>query len=420
MWGEACGQIFFSLGICMGSMTSYASFNPIDKPIIGDAFQIAFTNSGISFVAGFAVFSVVGYLIEIGSPVADKTASIGLAFIAYPAAIETLPGSNGWAFILAITLFTLGIDSAFSMLEAATTVMQDSPMFKNFPRKLIALILVSVGAVGSIFFSFNWGFTYFDVVDHFLNVYLMLLLGILETFGAGWIYEMKEIVAKGRGHRLAVIILFVSYWVPLILLGPISIWGLEGMTYVGFIIFWAIQLISFIAAMVVSGLGFSDFFFTIYLYGVRKLSRAMTKLSKEKGSRERKWWEPIFEVWWGFSIKYFVPFALWFLIMFSLKGDLDKPYGGYHNFWQIMGWAYPVVGFIAFLIPVFFPPSREDFPPEVDAAFEEDDVTGVGAASSMDAMTKGTAPADGKVQQSKDVEAELGVVAEGVGIQAEK
>ena len=156
----------------MGSMTSSSSFNPIDKPIIGDAFKIAFINSGISFFAGFAVFSVVGYLQGIGSPVAAKTASIGLAFIAYPAAIETLPGSNGWAFILAVTLFTLGIDSAFSLLEAASTVMQDSPTFKEMPRKLISLILVIIGAIASIFFSFNWGFTSFDVVDHFLNVYL--------------------------------------------------------------------------------------------------------------------------------------------------------------------------------------------------------------------------------------------------------
>jgi SNF family Na+-dependent transporter len=123
MWAQACGQIFFSLGICMGTMTSYSSFNDVNKPIIGDAFKIAFTNSGISFMAGFAVFSVVGYLIGINSPVSDKTASIGLAFIAYPAAIETMPAPNFWAFILAVTLFTLGIDSAFSMLEAAATVM---------------------------------------------------------------------------------------------------------------------------------------------------------------------------------------------------------------------------------------------------------------------------------------------------------
>jgi SNF family Na+-dependent transporter len=194
MWSEACGQIFFSLGICMGSMTSYGSFNKKYKPIIGDSFQIAFINCGISFFAGFAVFSVVGYLNGIGSPVASKTASIGLAFIAYPAAIEEMPGSNGWSFILSVTLFTLGIDSAFSLMEAASTVMQDSPMFKEMPRKLIALILCVLGAFFSLFFSFNWGFTYFDVVDHFLNVYLMLLLGIMECFGAAWVYGVGQVL----------------------------------------------------------------------------------------------------------------------------------------------------------------------------------------------------------------------------------
>lgn len=225
MWAQACGQIFFSLGICMGTMTSYSSFNPIDKPIIGDGFKIAFINAGISFFAGFAVFSVVGYLIGIGSPVADKTASIGLAFVAYPAAIETMPAPNFWALILAITLFTLGIDSAFSILEACATVMQDTPFFKKWPRKLIALLLVIMGAIGSIFFSFNWGFTYFDVVDNYLNVYLMLLIGVLETMGAGWVYEAKEIFAKGRNYKMAVLILASGYWIGVFVCPIVSIFS---------------------------------------------------------------------------------------------------------------------------------------------------------------------------------------------------
>ena len=53
----------------MGVMTSYASYNPVDKPIIGDALKVAFGNSAFSFFAGFAVFSVAGYLKGIGSPV---------------------------------------------------------------------------------------------------------------------------------------------------------------------------------------------------------------------------------------------------------------------------------------------------------------------------------------------------------------
>jgi hypothetical protein len=52
--------------------------------------------------------------------------------------------------------------------------------------------------------------------------------------------------------------------------------------------------------------------------GVRKLSRGMTKLSKTAGDTQTYWWETAFEHWWGFSIKYFVPFALAFLLCNSL------------------------------------------------------------------------------------------------------
>lgn len=62
MWADAAGQIFFSIGVCMGIMTSYGSYNKVDKPIIMDNMIIAISNSMFSFVAGFAVWSIVGYL----------------------------------------------------------------------------------------------------------------------------------------------------------------------------------------------------------------------------------------------------------------------------------------------------------------------------------------------------------------------
>ena len=402
MWAQACGQIFFSLGICMGTMTSYSSFNPIDKPIIGDGFKIAFINAGISFFAGFAVFSVVGYLVGIGSPVASETASIGLAFVAYPAAIETMPAPNFWAFILAVTLFTLGIDSSFSMLEACATVMQDSPMFRKWSRKVIALFLVFLGCIGSIFFSFNWGFTFFDVVDNYLNTYLMLLLGVLETMGAAWVYEGAEIMAKGRNYKTSLLILAISYWIAVFACPIGAIFSGSEYGWVGLIVFWVWLIIVWIVSFLVSGLPFREWKSNIMFYGVRKLSRAMTKLSKPKGDSKVRWWEPVFEFWWGFSIKYFVPFALMFLIMFSLNNDVTNRYGKYHMFWQVCGFVFPISGILCFVLSFFICKEPEPFDHDVDAAFDEEDHAGVGAESSMAALTGGP-----KV----DKEAELAKVA---------
>lgn len=114
----------------------------------------------------------------------------------------------------------------------------------------------------------------------------------------------------------------------------------------------------------------------------------MTKLSKNKGETKLLWWEPVFEYWWGFSIKYFVPFGLNFLIFFSLHADINDKYGGYHIFWQIMGFLYPIAGILVFVASFFLITTPEPFDHDVDAAFDEHDHAGVGADSSLASMTK--------------------------------
>ena len=46
----------------MGIMTSYGSYNDVKKPIIMDNMIIAIGNSLVSFISGFAVWAVVGFL----------------------------------------------------------------------------------------------------------------------------------------------------------------------------------------------------------------------------------------------------------------------------------------------------------------------------------------------------------------------
>jgi len=65
-WSDAAGQIFLGLSVCLGIMTSYGSYNPVNKPIILDSVLISVSNCSFSFIAGFAVWTVVGYLAKLG------------------------------------------------------------------------------------------------------------------------------------------------------------------------------------------------------------------------------------------------------------------------------------------------------------------------------------------------------------------
>jgi solute carrier family 6 GABA transporter-like protein 1 len=298
MWADAVGQIFFSLGVCMGVMTSYSSYNRRNKPIIRDVLIISFGNCLISFIAGFAVFSVVGYLQYLDSPVGSKTSSSGLAFIAYPAAAEEMPGSNFWILLLGLTLFTLGIDTAFSLVEAITTVIYDTEKGKNLPRKLTALIVCILGWGGSLLFCPSWGFTHFDVADRYISVYLMFVLGIMQCFAAAWAFRSGEVMNGKDG--MAIKLLTFTYWSTLLLFGVLTVFAFgpsinvaeenmddpyyspeNSFMYVGVILFWVINLVVILITFFMKKGSAADWYKNVLFYGAHELADLVAKRSDE-------------------------------------------------------------------------------------------------------------------------------------------
>jgi len=207
----------------MGIMTSYGSYNPVRKPIIMDNMVIALGNSSLSFVAGFAVWSVVGYLQSIDSIAKSKTSSIGLAFIAYPTAIDNMDLPNLWAIILGLTLFLLGIDSAFSFVEAASTVISDTQWGQRYPRMFIAFGLCVFGWILAIPFCTNWGFILFDVVDHYMGNSLLILIGIMQCAGCGWGFDVANTIEKSPGHKKAIYVNTIAFWTILAVMGIVFV-----------------------------------------------------------------------------------------------------------------------------------------------------------------------------------------------------
>ena len=60
------------------------------------------------------------------------------------------------------------------------------------------------------------------------------------------------------------------------------------------------------------------------------------------------WVEPM-RYWWSFSVKYFCPYILWHIFMYSLFSDLGHKS---HLSWEIVKWIY--VGMCPLIVIVFF------------------------------------------------------------------
>ncbi len=194
LWTAAASQIFFTLTIAFGVMIAYASFRHESSDITKSAIITAVSNSLISILAGFAVFGTLGYMatkngVDIES--IAKESSITISFVVFPTALSTLPFAPVFALAFFLMLVTLAIDSAFSLVEAFATVLNDR--YPRVSRKRITLGVCVASFVGGIIFTTCPGLIYFDIVDHFINAYGLVTVGLLEALAVGWLYGAKNL-----------------------------------------------------------------------------------------------------------------------------------------------------------------------------------------------------------------------------------
>lgn len=116
IWVDAASQIFYSLGIGCGSLVTLASYSNFSNNCHRDAIFVTFTNLFSSVYAGFAIFSILGFLARQMQMPIDKVVqdAEGLAFIAYPEAVVQMPLPNLWAILFFFMLFILGLGSQVS------------------------------------------------------------------------------------------------------------------------------------------------------------------------------------------------------------------------------------------------------------------------------------------------------------------
>lgn len=196
VWIDAYAQVFFTLSLGMGIMIAYASYMPEDSDITNNALITVFANSGVSFMAGFAVFGTLGYMAQVqGVPISEvASAGVGLAFVTYPNAISMLPGGpvviGLFSLIFFLTLATLGIDSAFSLVESNVAAFTDKWQLNK--RKVTFWVIVVLALV-SLIFSTRGGLYWLDIVDHYVNTYGLVIGGLLEAIAIGWFYKPERL-----------------------------------------------------------------------------------------------------------------------------------------------------------------------------------------------------------------------------------
>jgi NSS family neurotransmitter:Na+ symporter len=190
---EALGLAFFSIGVGMGLMITYAAYAGDDFDLTGVTFATIIGDTLISLLAGMAIFPIVfGFGL-------DPAAGPGLMFLTLPIAFGGLPFGELVGAGFFVLLFVAGLASAISLVEAIS-----APVIRltGVRRPIVVWTMVALAWIGGLPvvlsfgpwqevhpLSFIAGFStagIFDVVDGIASNIMLPLCGLLVAIFAGW------------------------------------------------------------------------------------------------------------------------------------------------------------------------------------------------------------------------------------------
>lgn len=194
VWREAATQIFYSLSSSFGGLITLASYNQFKNNCMRDAILVSFINCATSVFAGFAVFSILGFLAtELGVEIEDVVQSgTGLAFIVYPAAVMRMPFPTIWAILFFTMLITLGLDSQFTFVETLA-----SAMFDSWPRLRKHKYVVVFGGCFAMFLCgltmcLQGGILMFELFFTWSAGLSVLFIAIVEVIVVAYVFGFRN------------------------------------------------------------------------------------------------------------------------------------------------------------------------------------------------------------------------------------
>lgn len=209
VWMAAYGQIFYSLAIGFGIMMTQASYLKRRSNIGGLGAVVGLSNSAFEVLAGIGVFATLGFMaVQNNVPVDEvATSGIGLAFIAFPAIINNMPGGPLFGILFFGSLLIAGFTSLVTIVEVVVSAVQDKFGWQRKKASLVAGIACAIPSL--LLFPTTTGLATLDIIDKFVNVIGIVFIALTTIVVAGWyLHRIPEL----RGHINQVSSLQLGRW----------------------------------------------------------------------------------------------------------------------------------------------------------------------------------------------------------------
>ncbi|XP_031442371.1 sodium-dependent neutral amino acid transporter B(0)AT3-like isoform X3 [Clupea harengus] len=238
VWLDAATQIFFSLSLAFGGLIAFSSYNPQKNDCERDAVIVGCINSATSIYASIPIFAILGFKatsnynsclesnilsltnsFDVGDQnitienynswldslnrtdsvsvarlnltkcnlqtFLDQSASgTGLAFIVFTEAVISMPGSQVWAVLFFIMLFSLGLSSMFGNLEGVLAPLRDLKVVpKWMPPQLFTAFIALLSFLVGLVFTMGSGNYWLEIFNNYVGSVSLLIIAFFELVG---------------------------------------------------------------------------------------------------------------------------------------------------------------------------------------------------------------------------------------------
>ena len=207
---SALGLGFFSIGVGLGLMITYAAYAGAQVRLTQVAIVSVVADTAISLAAGFAVFPIVfAHGLDPGS-------GPGMVFVTLPLAFARMPLGTVAAFAFFALLFVAALASAISLLELVVAMLTRRYRWSRLRATLLATGACFVGGIPTVL-SFNlWAQwhpleavpalahqTFYDLLDGLTSNLMLPAGGFALALFAGWAMPERAIADELRMPRKA-------------------------------------------------------------------------------------------------------------------------------------------------------------------------------------------------------------------------
>lgn len=245
VWKDAGTQVFYSYGVGFGALIALGSHNKFNHNCVRDAVTMCFINGSTSILAGFAIFSVLGYMsVTSGKDISDIVKpGVGLAFLVYPEVATKLPMKQVFAVLFFLMITILGLDSQVCMVEGLFTALEDAfPILRKHKKLSLGVTCLFFFLLGIPMVT-HAGAHWLTLVDAYgASGYALLFVVFFEVVGLSYGFGAEKVrlaVKQMTGITLSKVWVyiwrfispatsFLLFWFCLIYYQPIQYpWGEE-------------------------------------------------------------------------------------------------------------------------------------------------------------------------------------------------